>query len=577
MLLSREMPIQLSEELKRALHFLLKDRVADVFASLVYGAYAGGYADERSAIDILVITGSKRTTLRCQSEWLADKKVRLLIVDRNSFENDIKYEYFGGIFSENLITPYEPIMGIEYLWSQEVKVKKNIVNNILTNLVLGFPEMSRDFLIEPEYFIYEYLTRRAILFPPISYRFINILRGKEKEKNISRMIRGFRAAIDELIDEGALCTTNERFLKMTDEYITKVKEKRGYYLVGLFNVVRANIIRYILGIFPEIRESLLDENRIYSTYHSKDFSKKSLKALENPRKYIFIPTALGIIPFTEKISIKEIVRKFLTKNSIFACSVKKLGGVLNSVYVLRFFDDNKERKFVVKIFKDWYGWKWFPITIWTLGTRNFAVLGKTRLEKEYTINRFLSSHGINVPAIIYVSPEEKIIIQEHIEGAAASKVIKQLCRAGEEKRNLLEVIRKIGCEIAKIHMLGVSIGDCKPENIIVADDGRIFFVDLEQAERGGDQVWDIAEFLYYSGHYILLPANMVEEIVREFINGYIISNGNLENVKRALSLKYMRVFSFFTPPHILLTIVNSCKNLLKTLNYKRLGGVQVGG
>ncbi|MEM1585845.1 MAG: lipopolysaccharide kinase InaA family protein [Candidatus Bathyarchaeia archaeon] len=562
---------RLNGELKKNISSLLKDKVANVFAGLIYGAYAGGYADEKSAIDVLAITESKRSALRCWSEWLTDKKVRLLIVDKNSFENDIKHENFGGILSENLITPYEPIMGAEYLWNQEVKVKKNIVNSILVNLILGFPEMSRNLLIEPEYFMYEYLMRRASLFPLISYRFLNILWEEERKKNLTRMMEGFRAAIKELIDEGILRAADERFLKISDEYIMKAKKIRGYHLISLFKVVRNNIIRYILGIFPEIRESLLDENRIYMAHHSKDFFKNPLRMLENPKKHIFVPTALGVVPFTEKTNMKDFIKRKLLKKHISTISVKKLGGVLNTVYILRSFDEKEEKKFVAKIFKDWYGWKWFPITLWTLGTRSFAVLGKTRLEKEYTMNRFLSSHGINVPAILYVSPEEKIIIQEHIEGMAASKVIKQLCRAvGEEKRNLLMVIRKIGCEIARVHMLGVSIGDCKPENIIVTSDGRVFFVDLEQAGRGGDQAWDIAEFLYYSGHYILLTTNVAEDLVREFISGYIMSNGSIKNIKKALSLKYTRVFSFFTSPHTLLTIVNSCKRLLETLSYEKL-------
>ncbi|MEM2320859.1 MAG: lipopolysaccharide kinase InaA family protein [Candidatus Bathyarchaeia archaeon] len=551
----------MSGEIKENLHLLLKNRVANIFASLIYGAHAGGYADERSAIDILVIAKSDKTTLRCWSEWLMNKKVRLLTVDKYSFENDIKYEHFGGIFSENLVTPYKPIIGADYLWNQEIRVKKGIINSILRNLILGFPEMSKDFLIKPEYFMYEYLMRRSTLFPRISYRFLNILKGKEGEKNISVMMKGFRAAIRELTDEGVLHEVNRDFFKISEEYAKKVREKCSFYLMGLFSTARANVVRYVLGIFPEIRESLLDESRIYKAHHSKN----PLKILEDPRRYIFVPTALGATPFTEKLSIKDFVSKHVLEKTTLKHSTKRLGGVLNSVYALKFFEDGKERRVVAKIFKDWHGWKWFPIALWTLGVRNFALLGKTRLEKEYAMNRFLSSNGVSVPAIIYANPEEKIIIQEHIEGITASKVIKQLCKASEgERESLLKIIRKIGCEIANIHKLGISIGDCKPENMLVTHEGKIFFVDLEQAERGGDQAWDIAEFLYYSGHYILLPANAIEEIVREFINGYVTSGGNLENIKRALSLKYVRVFSFFTPPHIILTIVSSCKNLLKT-------------
>ncbi|MEM2385083.1 MAG: hypothetical protein QXT06_05745 [Candidatus Bathyarchaeia archaeon] len=42
----------------------------------------------------------------------------------------------------------------------------------------------------------------------------------------------------------------------------------------------------------------------------------------------------------------------------------------------------EEKKFVATIFKDWYGWEWFPIVLWTLSIRRFAVLERSRLEKK---------------------------------------------------------------------------------------------------------------------------------------------------------------------------------------------------
>jgi len=235
--------------------------------------------------------------------------------------------------------------------------------------------------------------------------------------------------------------------------------------------------------------------------------------------------------------------------------------------MLKVAENGAERKLVVKVFKDWYGWKWFPLTLWALGTRGFTILGKARLEREYALNMFLSNHGINVPKIIYISPREKLLFQEHIEGVSISEIIRRLYRIKNnecERSKLLKVIRYVGREIAKIHNLGVSLGDCKPENIILAPSEKIFFVDLEQAEIGGNQAWDISEFLHYSGHYALLPPlNVVSDIVREFIYGYLEANGKIGNIKKALSPRYVKVFSFFTPPHVIFTISNTCKSLLE--------------
>jgi hypothetical protein len=106
------------------------------------------------------------------------------------------------------------------------------------------------------------------------------------------------------------------------------------------------------------------------------------------------------------------------------------------------------------------------------------------------------------------------------------------------------------------------LGDCKPENF-VTENGQVFFLDLEQAARNGDKTWDIAEFLYYSGHYCptLSSSNAASIIAKNFIEGYLEAGGKTENVKKAASPRYTKVFSVFTPPHIILAISNICQKL----------------
>jgi tRNA A-37 threonylcarbamoyl transferase component Bud32 len=134
----------------------------------------------------------------------------------------------------------------------------------------------------------------------------------------------------------------------------------------------------------------------------------------------------------------------------------------------------------------------------------------------------------------------------------------------EGKERLADVFRYVGREIAKVHRLGVSLGDCKPENIIITPDGKVYFVDLEQAEKEGDKAWDIAELLYYSGHYVSLSSRETARMMtRKFIEGYLEERGEIENLKKARSPKYLKVFSFFTPPHMIFTISSTCRETLK--------------
>jgi tRNA A-37 threonylcarbamoyl transferase component Bud32 len=216
----------------------------------------------------------------------------------------------------------------------------------------------------------------------------------------------------------------------------------------------------------------------------------------------------------------------------------------------------------VKKFEDWFGFKWFPLALWTLGTKTFTVLGRSRQEKEYAINQFLRGQGFAVPEILHVSYKERLIFKEFIEGESLVEIVKQII-SSTKKASELAIVREVGRKIAESHKLGVSLGDCKPENIIVARDGKIFFVDLEQASRDGNHAWDIAEFLYYSGHYAspISPADPAELIATEFIEGYLEAGGKKESVKKAGSPRYTKVFSVFTAPHFILAISNVCRRM----------------
>jgi len=190
------------------------------------------------------------------------------------------------------------------------------------------------------------------------------------------------------------------------------------------------------------------------------------------------------------------------------------------------------------------------------------VLGISRLEREYAINRFLSSQGIRVPEIFYVNPRERLIFEEFVEGKNVIEVIKEMAADKIKAEFSLRTIREVGSEIAEIHKLGVALGDCKPENIVITPRGEICFLDLEQASKDGDKAWDIAEFLYYAGHYLPLmsPPKTAKDLTKEFIEGYLKAGGDLENVIKAGSTKYIKVFSFFTPPHIIFTISSTIRS-----------------
>ena len=295
--------------------------------------------------------------------------------------------------------------------------------------------------------------------------------------------------------------------------------------------------------------------------HRKVNADGLVSRLEDPKKYVLLPTPLGPVSLSDKSDIEDVARKIIPDGELSKIRLKNIGGVLNDVYLLTLTKNGEEQNFVVKKFRDWSNLKWLPLTLWSFGTTSFAVLGQSRLEKEYAINKLLQSKGFAVPKIFYISLQKRLIFQEFIEGEKLVETIKRIFSANKTEEDVA-LVKEAGRKIAETHSLGVSLGDCKPENLIVTKD-EIVLLDLEQATRDGNKAWDIAEFLYYSGHYSppMSSTNAAAIIARNFLEGYLEAGGKKETVKRAASARYTKVFSVFTPPHVLLAISSICQKM----------------
>ena len=529
-----------------------------IVAALRYDSFLHIPKDKKHSFSVLLILNSPKLILRHRVKPLKDGEVTLLVVDRKTFEKDVENDWLGGLLVENLLTPYESLVNEDFLWHKEIQAKKRLVTEILDNLVLEYPEMSHELMIESDYFMFEAMARKVSLYPPIMYKFWKMLEGDSKVENLNSIKKGFDAALKMVAEEGIVVQT-DRYVKILPKHINAVKRRRR--ALSLLKNARASMLRHSLEVFPKMMRSLMDE---YGAYVEQFMDPESLKMirlpeLEDTKRYVFIPTSLGLVSYSEKVTIEDFIRKIFPESQDLKADPEKLGGVLNAVYVLKIQRLGKERRVVVKSFKNWYGWKWFPLALWAIGTRGFSVRGKSRLEREYTINRYLSKNGCNVPLLIHVSPKEELIFQEYIEGENLANLIKRIYSSKYEDLKLISILKQVGSEIAKIHGLDVALGDCKPENIIIGQDGRIWFVDLEQAERGGDQVWDLAEFLHYSGRYAFLSSiDMTQAVTKAFIEGYLEAGGKIVNVRKVRSPRYIKVFSFFTSPHTLYVISNVC-------------------
>jgi tRNA A-37 threonylcarbamoyl transferase component Bud32 len=162
-----------------------------------------------------------------------------------------------------------------------------------------------------------------------------------------------------------------------------------------------------------------------------------------------------------------------------------------------------------------------------------------------------------------VSNAERLIFMEYIEGENLSQAIKRIAAATEHEtfEEELANLGKAGEILAKVHSHNIALGDTKPENMLVKPDGSIYMIDFEQATQDGDKAWDVAVFLYYSGHYLqpFYGNGKAESIAKAFINGYLKADGDINVIKKAGSPKYTRVFSIFTMWTIISAISSVCR------------------
>jgi len=531
----------------------------EIAGACLFGARTGGYGNERSGIYVLLVIKNYPSRLMVYPWLIEGLNAFFVVVDCGLFETDVKQGIIGEFVAEKIMLPYTPFIGTEFLWHQEVKLKKRIVWEILENLVLQYPEMSREFLIKPEYFMYEDITRKSRLFPLMTYSFLNTLRKDLKKQNAEQMMKAYSEAICQLSREGWIIAKQDN-ITIGTALIERVN-KRGIRFRALFRTAQRGLLTYVLRVFPGVVQHIFEDQELYLRTHKQTSEEELIFELGTSQKYLLIPTPSGPVPLSDTTRIKDFINKLSPNGKID--KIERLGGVLNTVYLVSYDKNGEKYRIVAKKFEDWFAFKWFPLAFWTLGTHSFAVLGQTRLEKEYTINQFLNQHGFNVPKILHISPRQRLVFKEYVEGTNMTDIIKHVVASKEKAITELALIERVGERIVAAHKLGVELGDCKPENIIITKDEEPVFLDLEQANRNGNKSWDIAEFLYYSGHYISPIGNpdAAELIAKAFIRGYLAGGGEKETIKKVWSAQYTKVFSVFTPPQVIFAISSICRKI----------------
>lgn len=416
--------------------------------------------------------------------------------------------------------------------------------------------MCRGIAAKPEFFGLSRMRKQARVFVPSMGDYLRFLDPSVREGNVGLLCESFKMAISAM--KGEICEIDGDYVTLQDSVIDRwLKDRSSEQAV--------NILRQSQRAFY----SYLTKGR--SIYLSLDLIARELSEPlrvgldpvlvsgkpENPKDCLFLRTSEGFAPFNQSASFGDIVAKLRPGRPI---TISPLAGVLNEVVLVT---AGKEQ-FVAKKFTDWHGFKWFTLNLVSFGSKVFAVSGKARMTNEYGINRYLAKKGLNVPQIIHVDLKHRILVEKYVSGIALSDFMIQAVNQSalsEPQRRLAE---SLGETLGRIHAIGVAVGDAKPENFVAKDD-EVFTVDLEQAGKREDFAWDIAELLFYTGHYSASPTPTLglNEITEAVAKGYL-HKGKPSHLKQAAALRYAKAFSFWTPAPIIYQISRTLQEAGRT-------------
>jgi tRNA A-37 threonylcarbamoyl transferase component Bud32 len=497
---------------------------------------------------VLAVVEDFREAFQRRMAKIGEGEFELLIVDRGLFESDLLDSALLEAVAWRLLLPYRAVMGGEYLDGLVRRYRYRKLRESLTGLVLEHPVLSTELLIDPRYFLADILLK-------VSHEDLQssgLLKRIEDEGVGS--IAGYEEAIGDLERDGMIIRVDGHF-KVDPGFAASVRRR----LPLQDYIERANrLMRRALRHGPSWARGLF-QLLAQSPLESRILSALGMVEAQRADRYVYYPTSRGLTPLSRALDLPSMLSS-LEGSDVEDLRVQRYGGVLNEVYLLTYRVDDGDRRVIMKRYTSWTSLKWAPVVLWTIGTRNFSVLGRARMERECAASSLLRRMGIPVPEILQASFEDQLIIREYIEGENLAEAVRRVVK-GLGKGRELELIRRAGGLVAAVHGAGAILGDCKPENFLVSD-GEPTIVDLEQGGRGEEGAWDIAEFIYFSGHYAdpLDQASNVVRVSESFIDGYLEGGGDASFVEEASGLKYAKLFAPLVLPHILMATSRACRS-----------------
>ena len=363
-------------------------------------------------------------------------------VDQWVFERDIDRGFLGEAIASKLIFPYSALKGNEFLHNQELVLKKRLILEALENLSTSYPELAYHMQIKPQYFLYEIMISRIRVFPLLAYELSNLLEGCYI-KDEDQALTSYMEALKQLEAEAKIGRLNG-YITISKTFAAQSQNPK-VWLTNLSKNAPRRLFTSFFGVFPQLlnivaqnAEAFLKNQTINLRLPLQAGINPNCYAID-PQKYVYVPTSEGLVSLADKINITAFVQKMFHTEKTSNVTLEPIGGVLNDIYLITANVNGAEKKVLVKRFKEWSGFKWFPLTLWSFGARAMVVSGKARLAKECATSEFLRLRGFNVPKILHVSNAERLVFMEFIDGEDLSHAIKRLSVETDQQKASIEL------------------------------------------------------------------------------------------------------------------------------------------
>jgi len=522
-----------------------------LFALVAYGSHIAGYARDESDYDFIGIAENFKPVVRYFYITLSDKsKASFLIVDKNVFEKDIAFSYLGDFVAGRLLAVYESLLNPEYMEKQDIIFKIRTLSEEIIWLKNEFDDFLIHLSIPLEYFLWSKLKKRMALYPPVKYSYKQTFFGINGDLNRSTSTQSFLKAAKHLSEKDILMLQNVS-IKIKN---THSLEDNMLNIFRKFNGIYRGVKSYIIhgwagqvGISNVLEEAKLKFKR-----------KNSVGVLPIEFQKPYSVLSLGENgPFLsyEKKSIRKLINQVLGYTS--KIEISKPSGIFSFLYKIDVKQNKVNKIFTYKKYTEIDRLKWMPVDFWVNRGGSFIIPPKARLSNEYKNLLLLKKLGFNAPNIIAVDWGTRAILREYIEGSTFSSLLTQKTTVVDKNKIMYE----LGKELATLHSYDICLMDAKPVNIILDKNGKIYFLDLEQATTGKDLSWDLSVIIFYGAKF---PSdkNQAIQTSTSFIKGYL-SKGKKINVENAFSNKNTRPFIPIVSPDTFTSLSNLYKNIFK--------------